>query len=89
MPGSYKVCAVKGCKNNSVGGDVSFFRLPQCSTRSKNDYRYHKLYARRQAWLKALNLPLDHCDLGSEKKDLRICSEHFHSGKLSIYIKLC
>ena len=73
-------CAVFGCSNRSNREtNKSFYRLPKEVKNQGEDGRIlSKL--RRDKWLSAINRK----DLNPESTHIRICSDHFLSGKKQV-----
>ena len=75
-------CGIVGCSNRSKRDKLSYFRLPSVPSKRYSQARRHLYKKRREKWL----CPIRREDLGECKnlKNLRVCSDHFISGKLTI-----
>ena len=84
-------CAIVGCSNRSTRDERSFYRLPKVTSTRFTEKRQNLIRERRKKWLKKIRRSDLIDNEGSSKNldNIRICSDHFISGKHFMCSILC
>ena len=84
-------CAIVGCSNRSTRDERSFYRLPKVTSTRFTEKRQNLIRERRKKWLKKIRRSDLIDNEGSLKNldNIRICSDHFISGKHFMCSILC
>ena len=76
-------CGIVGCSNRSNRDQRSYYRLPKVKSKRYKENRRKLILERRDRWLKKIRRS-DLVDVEGSPKNLdnvRICSDHFITGK--------